>query len=202
MPGSGWAAGLQVQGAAVLGSWREAAGSAAQRPVQDRQLVWPDHKIHIYTEYTSDCLLVGIGTPPPPWTKGRGDTLACGWGGGGVPSTTTGKKLSTLSALWAWYKNVILIEFWIAYRLKEHVNSCGLNQCRQLLWKSSKLHIDWGRQEIITLVIYRWIYKSSYYCKYCTKSPHQYSYWWKSPLFHLTSCIFVSISSSLASMSL
>ncbi len=58
----------------------------------------------VYLEYHSVCPLVGIGTrpppplgeasvqpPPPPWIKG-GDTLARGWGGGGIPIRTTGEK--------------------------------------------------------------------------------------------------------------
>ncbi len=40
--------------------------------------------------------------PPPPRNQRRrgGGTLTCGWGGGGVPIPTTGKKLSTLPTLW------------------------------------------------------------------------------------------------------
>ncbi len=56
--------------------------------------------MHIYKEYLSVCLLVGIWTLPRPLSpasvplhpepKGGGGTLACGWGVGGVPIPTTG----------------------------------------------------------------------------------------------------------------
>jgi hypothetical protein len=39
---------------------------------------------------------------PPPGPK-RGGTFACGWGIGGVPIPTTGKKLSTLSLPTLWF---------------------------------------------------------------------------------------------------
>jgi len=60
--------------------------------------------IHIKSTTMCLCPLVGIGTLPPPLspasvtvplppgTKGRGGTLACGWGVGGVPIPTTGEK--------------------------------------------------------------------------------------------------------------
>ncbi len=51
-----------------------------------------------------------FGLPPTPFfpasvplsarNQRGGDTLACGWGVGGVPTPTTGEKLSTLPALW------------------------------------------------------------------------------------------------------
>jgi hypothetical protein len=65
------------------------------------------HKVLIYTEYHSVCLLVGIGTPqplsrkrvcpPPPEPKGGGGTLACGWGS--PNSRRLEKRLSTLPTL-------------------------------------------------------------------------------------------------------
>jgi hypothetical protein len=70
------------------------------------------HKVHIYIyiEYHSVCPLVGIGTLPPPLSPAnvplpppnqRVGTLACGWGVGlgGVPTPTTGEKISHLPTL-------------------------------------------------------------------------------------------------------
>ncbi len=59
---------------------------------------------------------VWIGTPTPspavsvypPWTKGGENTLACGWGGGGVSIRTTGKKPSTLSTFCRWISGCAL----------------------------------------------------------------------------------------------
>ncbi len=54
-----------------------------------------NHKVHLYRECHSVCPLVRIGTSPLSGTKG-GDTLACGWGVGGVPIQTTGEKACLL----------------------------------------------------------------------------------------------------------
>ncbi len=45
------------------------------------------------------------GSVSHPKQRGRGDTLACGWKGWGVPIRTTGEYWSTLSTLWvkAWW---------------------------------------------------------------------------------------------------
>jgi hypothetical protein len=45
---------------------------------------------------------------PPPGTKGGGDTLACGWGGGGSQFGRLERKPSTLSTLWCTRKKIIL----------------------------------------------------------------------------------------------
>jgi hypothetical protein len=67
-----------------------------------------NHKVHIYLEYHSECLLVGIGTPtpstaseytPPPGTKVGGGTLPAGEGVGESQFQRLEKKLSTLSTL-------------------------------------------------------------------------------------------------------
>ncbi len=62
----------------------------------------PQSTYTVYLEYHSVCPLVGIGTPhslfckrvcPPPLNQ-RGVTIACGWGGGGVPIGWQKKKPS------------------------------------------------------------------------------------------------------------
>jgi hypothetical protein len=61
------------------------------------------HEIHIYREYNSVCLLVGIGTRAHPLSRKRvcslprnqrgGGTLDCGWGGGESQFGRPKKKL-------------------------------------------------------------------------------------------------------------
>jgi hypothetical protein len=60
-----------------------------------------NHEVPIYIEHHSICPLVEIGTSPTPLPQASvplpldqkvGGTLACGWGGGGVPIPTTGEK--------------------------------------------------------------------------------------------------------------
>ncbi len=61
-----------------------------------------DHKVHIYLEFHSVCLLARIETlplplpqasvPPLPEPKGEMDTLAWGWGGGGGPNSDDWRK--------------------------------------------------------------------------------------------------------------
>jgi hypothetical protein len=59
-------------------------------------------QVQIYLEYHSALSPRRNWDPthPRPWTKGGGNTLAFGWGSGGVPIRTTGEKAcSTLSIL-------------------------------------------------------------------------------------------------------
>ncbi len=46
-------------------------------------------------------LPASVPLPPEPGEGGQWGTLSCGWGVGGVPIPTTGKKLSTLPTLWS-----------------------------------------------------------------------------------------------------
>ncbi len=63
--------------------------------------VWD--RVHIYLEYHSVCPSSELGPLPSPLPspepKEEGDTIACGWVGGGIPIPTTGEKPSTLSTL-------------------------------------------------------------------------------------------------------
>ncbi len=76
------------------------------RDIQDRQhRVSITHKVHIYLEYHSVCLLVGFGTPnhsiasvSSPWNKGGADSPA-GEGVGESQCRRLEEKPSTLSTL-------------------------------------------------------------------------------------------------------
>ncbi len=78
------------------------------------------HITHKVPQCLSPCRnWVGTPAPPPltkrvclpPWTKG-GDTLACGWGGGGgiVPIRTTGEPITQGFFLNVWWRHATLFD--------------------------------------------------------------------------------------------